>query len=137
MRRKKKVVLIEDDADILLTLNIILDEAGYEVQPFSSPLPVIEGNYSFPDLYILDKRMPDMDGLEVCRYLKSEISTKHIPVIVISASPKFGPQALKAGADAFMAKPFEMTALLALVKQHINSAPKERPRGFSIQGPIE
>lgn len=116
--KKIKITLVEDDPDILLTLNMILEEAGYEVESFTSPIPIIEGKCSLPDLFILDKRMPDIDGLEVCRYFKSKDLTKDIPVLIISASPKFGSQALKAGACDFLAKPFQMATLLALVELH-------------------
>ena len=115
---KKKIILIEDDADILLTLNMILESAGYEVNPLTSARTVMNGTFEIPDLFILDKRMPDMDGLEVCRHLKSKPETKDIPVIIISASPKFGGAALKAGANDFLAKPFTMTALLAMVEKY-------------------
>ena len=115
---KGKITLVEDDPDILLSVNMILEEAGYEVEPFTTPLPIIEDKYTVPDLFILDKRTPDMDGLEVCKYLKSNDLTKNIPVIIISASPKFGSQALKAGAADFLAKPFQTATLLALVRQH-------------------
>jgi DNA-binding response OmpR family regulator len=116
---KKKILLIEDDPDISFTVNIILENAGYEVQALASAQTIIAGTYSIPDLFILDKRMPDMDGLDVCRHLRTKIESRNIPVIIISASPKFGQPALKAGANDFLEKPFHMKDLLDIVSKYI------------------
>jgi CheY-like chemotaxis protein len=115
---KKKIILVEDDTDILLTVTMMLEDAGYEVIPLTSAASIMDGTSGIPDVYILDKRMPDMDGLDVCRYLKQNPETKHLPVIIISASPKFGTPALKAGANDFLAKPFTMAALLRMVGKY-------------------
>lgn len=79
----------------------------------------MENSCEVPDLYILDKRMPDMDGLDVCRYLRNRAESRNLPVIIISASPKFGPQALKAGASDFLEKPFGLETFLAVVRKHL------------------
>jgi DNA-binding response OmpR family regulator len=117
---KQKILIVEDDPDILFTLGIILENEGYEVKQFSSGEPIMDGAYELPDLYILDKRMPDMDGLDICRHLRNQKECKDIPVIIISASPKFGPHALKAGANDFLEKPFQMKALLNLVQKYLS-----------------
>jgi CheY-like chemotaxis protein len=119
---KKKIVVVEDDPDILISVSMILENAGYEVARFSSGQPLLERAYQIPDLFILDKRIPHIDGLDLCRHLKNRPETKDIPVIIISASPKFGTQALKAGANAFLAKPFQMSTLVRMVEQHIPAA---------------
>jgi DNA-binding response OmpR family regulator len=115
---KKQIILVEDDKDILLTLKIILDNAGYQVTGLTSARTIIEEKYQVPDLFILDKRMPNMDGLEVCRHLRGGAETQNIPIIVISASSRIGNQALKAGANDFLAKPFQMETLLAVVSKY-------------------
>jgi CheY-like chemotaxis protein len=120
--QKKKIIVVEDDADILLAVDMILEDAGYEVISLTSSVSVVDGSCGIPDLYILDKRLPDRDGLEVCRYLKQDPATKSVPVIVISASPKFGNPALKAGANDFLAKPFTMEALLHIVYKYLEKA---------------
>jgi DNA-binding response OmpR family regulator len=116
---KKKIFILEDDPDILYTLGIILEDNGYEVRQLSNGRTIMDGTCGLPDLYILDKRMPDMDGLDVCRHLRNQTESKNIPVIIISASPKFGPQALKAGANDFLEKPFQMNDLLALIRKYL------------------
>jgi DNA-binding response OmpR family regulator len=116
---KKKILILEDDPDILFTLTVIFENAGYEVEALSSGKKIMGNAYSCPDMFILDKRMPDMDGLDVCRHIRSQKESQHIPVIIISASPKFGPQAIKAGANDFLEKPFEIKRLLSLVGKYL------------------
>jgi CheY-like chemotaxis protein len=115
---KKRILIAEDDLDILFTLNMMLENAGYEVELSANGTYIIEGNYHYPDLFLLDKRIPDMDGLEVCRQLRIKPECKDIPIIIISASPKFGPQALNAGANDFLEKPFQMKDLLQMVGKY-------------------
>jgi DNA-binding response OmpR family regulator len=116
---KKKILILEDDEDILFTLTIMLENAGYDVIQLSSGQSIINNTCQYPDLYILDKRMPDMDGLDVCRHIRNQNGSERIPVIIISASPKFGPQALSAGANDFLEKPFQMKSLLTMVEKHL------------------
>lgn len=117
---KKKILVLEDDPDILYTLNIVLQNAGYEVELLSSGQSIMDGTYNRPDLFILDKRMPDMDGLDVCRHLRKENGSQQVPVIVISATPQFGSHAIRAGANDFLEKPFTIKNLLSMVARYIN-----------------
>jgi DNA-binding response OmpR family regulator len=116
---KKTIIIVEDDPDILFTINVMLENDGYQVIQFASPLSIVNNNFVCPDLFILDKRMPEMDGLEVCKILRSRETTQAVPIIVISASPRFGPPALLAGATDFLAKPFDMQHLLKMVAKYI------------------
>src|SRR3989337_1974838 len=124
MNMKKKILIAEDDLDIAFTLNMILDNAGYEVTVTSSGKYILDSHYDYPDLFILDKRMPDIDGLEVCRQLRNRQECKNIPVIIISASPNFGPLAMNAGANDFIEKPFQMNDLLQMVEKYVNGDQK-------------
>jgi DNA-binding response OmpR family regulator len=108
----KKILVVEDDSDILNVLNIILGLEGYEVEVLSDGKPILENRSTLPDLYILDKTLPQIDGVDVCRHIKSHPRTKNIPVIMISGSPNFGRAALEAGATMFVEKPFRMHSLL-------------------------
>jgi DNA-binding response OmpR family regulator len=116
---KRKIVIVEDDPDILFSLSMMLENEGYEVKALSTARSIIDETDNLPDLYILDKRMPDMDGLDVCRQLRGRNECKHVPIVIISASPKFGPQALKAGASDFLEKPFQMDVFLKLVRKYV------------------
>ena len=112
-----KVLVIEDNPDILNALNIILGSEGFDVDVFLSGKLILQNQFVVPDLFIVDKRLPDIDGLEICRYLKSRPNYKDVPVIVISASSKVGAKALEAGADRFIEKPFGMRDLLQVVRE--------------------
>ena len=114
---KKRIIVVEDDPDILFTVKLLLENNGYHVCALSSGKRIMEGNFDCPHLFILDKRMPDMDGLDICRYLRGRPECQSVPIIVMSASPKFGPQALAAGANDFLSKPFEIHDLLKLVSE--------------------
>jgi CheY-like chemotaxis protein len=115
---KKKVYVAEDDLNILFALNTMLEDAGYDVVLSHCGAPMLKANLPSTDVIILDNRMPDVDGIEVCQHLKNQPSTRHIPVIMISAFRNFGSQAVKAGVDEFLEKPFEMHELLRLVAKH-------------------
>ena len=115
---KKKIFLAEDDPDIAFSMTTILQDAGYHVKVAGCGKPIIEGNFSWVDLFILDKRMPDIDGFEICRHLRRQAGTKDTPVIVISAEAKNGNEALNAGASDYIEKPFHMHYLLNLVRRY-------------------
>jgi CheY-like chemotaxis protein len=72
----------------LFALSFILEDASYHVRAFSGAAQMLEGNLSRIDLFILDKQMPDVDGLDVCRYLRTQPATRDTPLILISAQSK-------------------------------------------------
>lgn len=117
---KKKIFIAEDDPDISFILQMMLNKAGYEVEATTNGRNIIELANTQPDLYILDKQMPDVDGIEVCKFLKSRHETRDIPVIMISATPGFGKLAKKVGAEDFLEKPFHMHDLLNIVAKYID-----------------
>ena len=117
----KKILLAEDDADIRFILNMVLNEAGYEVQPLPSGSGIVEGRREWPDLFILDKALPTIDGLAICKYLKVQKETKDIPIIMISSYHKLKSKARDIGVDDFLEKPFDLKDLLKVVEKHINS----------------
>ena len=80
---------------------------------------LMENEFETPDLFLLDKQLPGVDGMEICRFLKTQDSTRDIPVIIVSASPNLDKQARAAGADGFIEKPFKMKLLLDLLKKYI------------------
>jgi CheY-like chemotaxis protein len=115
---KKKVYVAEDDLDILFALNTMLENAGYDVVMSHCGAPILNENLPSTDLFILDNKMPDFTGIDLCRHLKSRNDTKHIPVIMISAFRNNATQALRAGVDDYLEKPFQMKDLLKLVEKH-------------------
>ena len=117
---KKKILVTDDDPFLRDLFRFILEEAGYEVEVLSDGTQIIENHYNTPDLFLLDKQLPGIDGLDICKHLKSQKNTKDIPVIMISANIGVDTQAKEAGADAFIEKPFEKKDLLEMVEGYIH-----------------
>ena len=113
----KKIILTDDDPGVQDAFRIVLERAGYSVQVFTNGNPLLEGAFDSPDLFILDKQLSGVDGLDVCRHLKSQPATLDVPIIMISATPHASAWALEAGADVFLEKPFRMKELLAAVSK--------------------
>lgn len=115
---QKKILIADDDPAIVDALEIMLEEAGYVVKTTDNGRAVLDMKEELPDLLLLDIWMSGMDGRDVCKHLKSQKSTKHIPIIIISANKDTKKIAKEAGADDFIAKPFEMNDLIAMVKKY-------------------
>jgi DNA-binding response OmpR family regulator len=117
---KKKILVADDDPGIRDILKIIFEKAGYEIELKEDGIDILNHNYSVPDLFLLDKQLPGKDGLFICRFLKSQPATQHIPVVIISAATDLGKDARHAGADDFIEKPFDLNHLLVFIEQLIN-----------------
>jgi len=111
-----RILVVEGDPDILNALNIVLGSVGFDVDVLLSGSRILKNQFVSPDLFIIDKRLPDIDGLEICRYLKSNPAYKHIPVIITSASQKMKKKAYEAGAAVFIAKPLVVQELVKAVE---------------------
>ena len=122
VREKKKIIVADDDAGIVDAVGIMLDMAGYDVQPtLSGGILLSMQKEEYPDLILLDIWMSGEDGTEICRALKAKAETKGIPVILFSASKEIAQSAFAAGADDFLAKPFEMNDLLNKISNLIRN----------------
>lgn len=115
---KKKILISDDDEVILNVMGIMLEMAGYRVTKMIRGEEVLTIKEDLPDLILLDIWMAGVDGKDICRQLKSQPLTKHIPVILISANRDIEAMAEQAGADDFIPKPFEMDYLLQKVAQY-------------------
>jgi len=116
----KRILVVDDEPDILEFLQVILEEEGYAVVT-SDKGEFLEQlhNGGLPHLILLDVLLSGKDGREIVKYLKNQQETKHIPVIMISAHPSAEETARQAGADDFLAKPFNIDALLAKIAHHL------------------
>jgi len=114
-----QIIIADDDGSMRDIFQLILKRAGYDVTSFSDGELLLENKFELPDLFILDKQLSGVDGLDVCRFLKGQESTKDIPVIIISASPYVANFATDAGANDFIEKPFKTKELLEIIKKHI------------------
>lgn len=113
----KTILIADDDEGILDATSAILEFEGYHVQSTLDGASVLRWEGVLPDLLLLDIWMSGTDGTDVCRQLKNTEETKHLPVIMISASRDIEQYARDAGADDFLAKPYEMKDLLEKVKR--------------------
>ena len=113
----KKIIFADDDPGIQDVVNLIF-EGEYEVTIFSNGESLLNNNFEVPDLFLLDKQLSGIDGLDICRFLKAQESTRHIPVIIISASPNIDKLAKSAGADNVLEKPFNMKDLREIVASY-------------------
>lgn len=116
--KRKKLLIVDDEPDILEFLQVILEEEGYEV------LTSTKGEYleqlhngGLPHLILLDVLLSGKDGRDIVKHLKTQDETKHIPVIMFSAHPSAEQTALAAGAEDFIAKPFNIDDLLAKITE--------------------
>ncbi len=107
----RTIAIIDDDASIQEVIRIQLEHKGYSVTIHPDGEWLLAGDFELPELFIIDKQLPGVDGLELCRYLKSRDDAREIPVLILSASPQAGASAMAAGAAAFLEKPFRVQDL--------------------------
>ncbi|MCF6303950.1 MAG: PleD family two-component system response regulator [Rhodobacteraceae bacterium] len=114
-----RILVVDDVATNRLILKAKLSTAYYDVLEADCGLKALEmAQRELPDIILLDVMMPDLDGFEVCKRLKSDPETSHIPVVMVTAmgSPQERIQGLNAGADDFLTKPINDLALFARVR---------------------
>jgi DNA-binding response OmpR family regulator len=117
----KRIAIVEDDPALQDVLQIILPPEEYYVETYANAAPVESKLVEMPDLFILDWRLGDgTDGLQLCKKLKADPETKHIPVIMISAMPNISKAAKEAGADGALEKPFRIKAVRDCVRKYLN-----------------
>jgi len=115
----KKILVTEDDPGLQDIYRIILERAGYSVSMYSNGNDLLQNKFELPDLFLLDKQLSGTDGLEICKFLKSQPSTQNIPVIIISATVGIQKLVDSVGADGFIEKPFEKKYLLQILEEHL------------------
>ncbi|MCL7987606.1 response regulator [Sphingobacterium sp. lm-10] len=118
----KKILVVDDNEGILDVLSIILEGEGYEVQQIIEPEKVLNLGSDLPDLILLDIWMSGADGRVICRHLKDQPKTKHVPVLLMSANKDIAEIAEEASADGYIAKPFEMEELIEMVGRFVNKS---------------
>jgi len=121
-----RILIVEDDADIADVLRRSLRNEGYEVRTVGDGAEALDVAESFyPDLVVLDLGLPGMDGLEVCRRLRSD---GDVPILMLTARAETDDRVtgLDSGADDYLVKPFERRELLARIRALLRRRP---PRG--------
>lgn len=117
---RKKILIVDDDEGILEAISVMLQMEGYEVYTTikggSQMFQLIESRC--PQVILLDVLLSGIDGRDVCKELKKNPHSKHIPVIMVSAHLSAGKNFQEYGAQAFMAKPFNIEELLTTIKKY-------------------
>lgn len=139
---KELIYAVEDDVHIQQLLQYNLEAAGYRVLVFESGERLLkEARSSVPNLFLLDIMLPGIDGLEICKQLRSDHCSKDIPVIMLTArSEEFDKVlGLELGADDYITKPFSIRELTARVKALLRRSAKPVTTDADIirQGDIE
>jgi PleD family two-component response regulator len=145
---KKRILIVDDDPDILDVLRLTIPEEEYEVVEAHDGGEALEKAYERPpDLIILDYIMPKLDGRQVCQKLKKDILLRHMPIIMLTGKGdvKDKVKGLDAGADDYIVKPFEPEELLARIRMtlrrsemDLDAAPLTRlPGNVSIFNEID
>lgn len=117
----KKILIIEDEPDILDMATMILEDEGYEVHGISE-YPGFESkvNACGADLVLLDLNLRGYRGEDICKYIKKSETLKQTSVIIMSANRDVKAVKEEAGADGYISKPFDLTDFVGLVKQFMN-----------------
>jgi DNA-binding response OmpR family regulator len=127
---KGKILVVDDEIYIVHILDFSLGMEGYEVITALDGEQALEKLHSErPDLIVLDIMMPKLDGYEVCKAIKSNPQTRHVPVILLSAKGRNVDQKMgfDVGADDYITKPFSPRKLVERINQLLGQAVTERP----------
>lgn len=116
---KKKVFIFDDNIELLELCSLILEGAGFEVKTTSTSDNAAQQvlDYS-PDVIFMDNWLPSVSGIDATRAIKANEKIKHIPVIYFTANNNVNELASEAGADDFLAKPFDINDLEKIVRKH-------------------
>ncbi|MCG6551744.1 MAG: response regulator [Candidatus Magnetominusculus sp. LBB02] len=120
--KKRKILCVDDEPVNLQLLDAFLRPQGYEILMAESGAQAIELiRIHMVDIVLLDVMMPDMDGFEVCQYIKQDEKLRHIPVIIMTAltDKKERIRGIEAGAEEFLSKPLNFAEVLARVRMLI------------------
>lgn len=114
-----KILVVDDDEAILEAIQVSLELEEYRVCTASDGKSAIKTALSEkPDIIILDVLLSGSDGRDIARTLKKMHGTSHIPIIMVSAHSNVRESVVQAGADDFVAKPFDMNVLLEKVSRY-------------------
>ncbi len=124
----KKVLIVDDEANVVISLELLMEQAGYEIrvarngQEAMAQVAVFE-----PDLILLDVMMPSVNGFEVCRRIRQNRAWQNIKIVMLTAKGREAEvtKGLALGADAYIIKPFSTKELMAEVRQILNDGSSE------------
>ncbi|MGN6567911.1 MAG: response regulator [Flavipsychrobacter sp.] len=117
----KKIILVENDAAIRDAFSLAFDQEVYQTVVYESGDTILRNTAEVPDIFVIDKNISGMNGLEVCSFIKASEQYKGIPVIILSASPDIKEVARQANADDAIAKPFSLKDLREVISKYTSN----------------
>ena len=117
---KKKILVVEDEESLLKLQSILLTIRGYTVEGAMDGQAALEAVETMnPDLILLDIMLPKIDGFEVCRQVKANEATRHIPVIMVTAKKSRQDRVMgeQAGADVYITKPYKASMVIETIER--------------------
>ncbi len=119
----KLILIIDDEPKNITLLRDLLRVNGYSTNEATNGKEGVElAKTSKPDLILMDIQMPEMDGMEATRILKTDAATRNIPILALSSYAMIGDKEriLAAGCDGYLAKPFDIKELLKIVAEYLS-----------------
>lgn len=116
----KKVLIVDDEVNIVISLEFLMEQAGYDIRVARNGQEAMEQVAVFrPDLILLDVMMPSINGFEVCRRIRQNPAWRNIKIIMLTAKGRQAEvtKGLSLGADSYITKPFSTKELMAQVRQ--------------------
>lgn len=133
-----KILIVEDMESVVTLLRSLLEREGFQVTTAQDGVEALEAvRRDKPDLVLLDLMLPGVDGLEVCRRIRHDPVTAHLPIIILSGKEEETDKVigLEIGADDYITKPFQANELIARVKGRLRrSAPTDPARVLKVGG---
>jgi two-component system phosphate regulon response regulator PhoB len=127
---QQKIMIVDDEADVIDMLVLNLRSAGFQVVTVADGAQVLpRARTELPALIVLDLMLPHMPGLEICRVLKSDPATRHIPVIMLTAKAEEVDKivGLELGADDYVTKPFSPRELILRINRSLRRGKDKAP----------
>ena len=127
MTRKRRILVVDDEADVRSMLELLLAHHGYEARTAGTGMEaMVAVQAERPDLILLDVMMSDMDGWEVLKLLQLDEATREIPVVIVSARAEMRDKirGLQEGAVDYLTKPFKMGEVVERIAVLLGAAPE-------------
>ena len=131
----ERVLIVDDDPDIVRLVSYNLSHSGYQALTASTGREALElVQKQPPDLIVLDLMLPDIDGMEVCRTLRRQVTTRRIPILMLTARGEEIDRVVgfELGADDYVAKPFSPRELVLRIKSILRRAGKDRTDAMRV-----
>jgi two-component system, OmpR family, phosphate regulon response regulator PhoB len=118
--QKPVVLVVDDDAPILMLMKNVLREFGFETRVASSGNAALQSvGEQTPDLILVDKNMPGMTGEEVIHAMRAQTALAHLPILILSGEPIDRNELARIGATAAVQKPFDVPSLIEQIRAHV------------------